>query len=157
MIKKNILLLSGWLIFTSGIFAQNLPIKNKAHIPDLKEPTAKEAINLIFANGDILLKSKKSCESVGSDFKDRTILDYLSGILSFQTEKNSQNRIEFNFKPVKDAKGNALWSSDLMFYGRYPTGEGTNEFDVWSMGVRFQITNSDRKLLRSSIECIGAG
>lgn len=114
------------------------------------EPTVKEAVRQIFLNGDILLSSAESCRSVGTSPGDKTILDFLSGVLSFQAAPDSQNRIEFSFKQEKNVRNEIIWICDLMFYGR------DNE-DVWSNGVRFKLRNSDRKLIRSSVMCIGTG
>ena len=113
------------------------------------EPTAKEALNLILSNGDIPLTVDESCKSVGSSPNDKTILDYVSGLMSFQTEPNSKNRIEFTFKQKKD-DNRLFWVNDLMFLGE-------NGEDIWSYGVRFTMRNSDRKMLRKSVICIGAG
>ena len=115
------------------------------------EPTVKEAIKLIFANGDIPLTVNPSCKGVGSSQSDKTILDYLSGLLSFQAEPNSVNHIEFSFKQEKGAKGEILWLCDLSFAGKQ------DEETVWNWGVRFKMRNSDRRLLRNSVMCTGAG
>lgn len=114
------------------------------------EPTVKEAVKQIFLNGDILLSSVESCKSVGTSSSDKTILDFLSGVLSFQAEPNSQNRIEFTFKKEKSSRNEIVWICDLMFYGK-------DEESVWGNGVRFKLRNSDRKLIRSSVMCIGTG
>ena len=116
----------------------------------LNEPTVKEAVKQIFLNGDILLSSIESCKSVGTSPGDKTILDFLSGVLSFQAEPDSQNRIEFSFRQEKSNRNGLVWICDLMFYGK-------DEEDVWGNGVRFKLRNSDRKLIRSSVMCIGTG
>ena len=56
------------------------------------EPTAKEAIRQVLLNGNILLSAAKNCESMGTSLEDRTIFDFLSGILSFQAMPESTNR-----------------------------------------------------------------
>ena len=114
------------------------------------EPTVKEAVKQIFLNGDILLSSVESCKSVGTSPGDKTILDFLSGVLSFQAEPGSQNRIEFAFKQEKSSRNGTVWVCDLMFYGK-------DEEDVWGNGIRFKLRNSDRKLIRSSVMCLGTG
>ena len=115
------------------------------------EPTAREAIKLVLANGDIPLSSIASCKSVGTTKSDKTILDYLIGVLAFQAEPESQNRIEFSFKPEKGKRNESVWVCDLIFSGK--DGEET----VYSNGVRFTMRNSDRRLLRESLMCIGTG
>jgi len=133
------------LSLLSSIASQTKKIQDKA-----VEPTAKEAIKQILSNGDILLSVDSSCKSVGSSPKDKTILDFLSGILSFQAAPNSDNRIEFAFKREKGRKNELIWICDLTFFGK-------DTEDVWSNGVRFKMRNSDRKLLRDSVMCIGTG
>ena len=115
----------------------------------ITEPTAKEALKLIFSNSDISLNVDSSCKGIGSSFDDKTILDYLSGLLAFQTEPETKNRIEFKFTR-KEEKKRLYWVCDLMFLGE-------EQEAVMSYGVRFTMRNSDRKLLRKSVKCIGSG
>lgn len=114
------------------------------------EPTAKEAIKLVLANSDIPLSSDPSCKAVGTSPNDKTILDYLSGVLSFQVNEDSENKIGFTFTQEKGKKNELIWVCDLTFYGK-------DAEDVWSNGIRFKMLDSDRKLLRDSVKCIGAG
>lgn len=116
------------------------------------EPTAKESIKQIFLNGDILLSSVESCKSVGTSLDDKTLLDFVTGVLSFQTEPESQNRIEFSFTKEKGVKNEIIWLCDVMFYNK---GEDMDAFAT--NGVRFKMRNSDRKLIRSSLICTGTG
>lgn len=114
------------------------------------EPTAKEAIKQVLSNGDIPLSAGKNCGSVGTSKDDRTVLDFLSGVLSFQTAPNSASKIEFAFKQEKGKGGELVWICDLLFKGK-------DDEDVWSNGIRFKIRNADRRLLRDSLMCIGTG
>jgi hypothetical protein len=114
------------------------------------EPTAKEAIKQVILNGNIPLALGKNCESVGTSPNDKTILDFLSGTLAFQTVPNSRNQIEFAFKQEKGSRSEVVWICDLMFRGK-------DEEDVWSNGIRFTMRNSNRKLIRESLSCIGTG
>ena len=114
------------------------------------EPTVKEAIKQIISNGDIPLSVGKNCESVGTSPEDKTILDFLIGVLSFQAAPNSQNQIEFVFKQEKNSHNQTVWFCDLSFKGKDSEG-------VWSNGIRFKMLNSNRKLIRESISCIGTG
>lgn len=116
------------------------------------EPTAKESIKQILQNGDILLSSVESCKSVGTSLSDKTILDFMSGVLASQTEPDSENRIEFSFAKEKAGKNEIVWLCDLMFYNK---GEDMDAFAT--NGVRFKLRNSDRKLIRSSLICTGTG
>lgn len=114
------------------------------------EPTAKEAIKQIFLNGDILLSAGKNCQSVATSEDDRTILDFLSGVLSFQAEPDSKNAIEFTFKQEKGKRNEPVWVCDLLFRGGDAESPSSN-------GVRFKLRNSDRRLMRESLMCIGTG
>lgn len=116
----------------------------------LVEPTAKEAIKLMLLNGNILLSAAKNCRSVGTSAADKTILDFLSGVLSFQAAPDSINQIEFAFKQEKGSRNEPLWVCDLSFKGK-------DAEDVWSNGVRFKMRNTDRQMLRESLMCIGTG
>ncbi|HEX8637325.1 MAG TPA: hypothetical protein VF692_04635 [Pyrinomonadaceae bacterium] len=116
----------------------------------LIEPTAKEAIKQVFLNGDILLSAAKNCESVGTSSGDRTILDFLSGVLSFQAEANASGSIEFSCKREKGKAGETVWFCDLLF-------RINDEESPSSNGVRFKMRNSNRRLMPDSIMCIGTG
>jgi hypothetical protein len=114
------------------------------------EPTAKEAIKQVLLNGDIFLSAIPSCKLVGMSPEDKTILDYLSGVLSFQAAPESSNQVEFSFKQEKGKRNEIVWVCDLVYSGKDAEG-------VWSNGVRFKIRNADRKLMRESLMCIGTG
>jgi hypothetical protein len=114
------------------------------------EPTAKEAIKQIFMNGDILLSAGKNCASVGSSSDDRTILDFLSGVLSFQAEPNTNNAVEFLFKQERGKRNEILWICDVIFRGGDTESPSSN-------GIRFKMLNSNRRLMRESLMCIGTG
>ena len=114
------------------------------------KPTAKEAIKQIFSNGDILLSAAKDCQSMGTSSDDRTILDYLSGVLSFQAEPNTNNAIEFTFKQETGKNKEAVWVCDLLFRSGDAESPSSN-------GFRFKMRNSDRRLMRESLMCIGTG
>ncbi len=114
------------------------------------EPTAKEAIKQIFLNGDIRLADGQHCRSMGTDSGDKTILDFLSGVLSFQAEPETKNNIDFTFKQEKNKRGELLWICDVTF-------RGSDEADLWNNGIRFSMLNSDRKLIRPSLMCLGSG
>lgn len=114
------------------------------------EPTAKEAIRQILSNGDIPLSAGKNCQSVGTAADDKTILDFLSGVLSFQAAPDSTNQIEFAVKQEKSGRNETIWVCELSFKGK-------DAEDVWSNGIRFKMRNADRKLLRESLMCIGTG
>jgi len=133
------------------VFLSVVLVSGQVNNSKKNEPTAKEAIKLIFANGDIPLTVDSSCKDIGSSKNDKTIADYLSGLLSFQTEEDSSNRIGFSFKEDKGKRNEILWICDLMFFGK-----GKDE-EIWSWGIRFTMRDADRKLIRNSIICLGSG
>jgi hypothetical protein len=114
------------------------------------EPTAKEAIKQIFLNGDVLLSAGKNCASVGTSQNDKTILDFLSGVLSFQAEPDTRNAVEFSFKQERGKRNEILWVCDVIFRGGDAESPSSN-------GIRFKMLNSDRRLMRESLMCIGTG
>lgn len=140
--KRHFILLLA-IVLASSVYAS-------AQAKKAVEPTVKEAVRLILANGDIPLSVNSSCKDVGSSATDKTILDYLSGLLSFQAEPGSSNHIEFKATAGKGRKNEAVWVCDLMFYGKEEEAE-------WSWGVRFTMRDSDRKLLRETVVCTGSG
>jgi hypothetical protein len=133
------------LCLFSDVAAQVKKMNGKA-----VEPTAKEAIKQILLNGNILLSAGKNCESVGTLSDDKTILDFLSGVLSFQAEPNTNNAIEFSFKQQTGKRNETIWICDLLF-------RGGDEETPSSNGIRFTMRNSDRRLMRESVMCIGTG
>lgn len=114
------------------------------------EPTAKEAIRQVFLNGNILLSAAKDCKSMGTSAEDKTILDFLSGVLSFQAEPDTNNSVEFSFKKETIKPNAVVWVCDLLFRGGDADSPAGN-------GVRFKMRNADRKLMRESLMCIGTG
>lgn len=114
------------------------------------EPTAKEVIKQVFLNSDVLLSAAKDCQSMKTSDADKTILDFLSGVLSFQTEPGTKNAVEFSFKQENGKRNEIVWVCDLLFRGgdeESPTGNG----------IRFKMRNADRRLMRESVMCIGTG
>lgn len=114
------------------------------------EPTAKEAIKQIFQNGDVLLSAAKDCQSMKTAASDRTILDFLSGVLAFQTEANTTNSVEFSFKRETGNLKEIIWVCDVLFRGGDADSPAGN-------GIRFKMRNADRRLMRESLMCIGTG
>jgi len=114
------------------------------------EPTAKEAIRQVLLNGNILLSAAEHCKSMGTSAEDKTILDFLSGVLSFQAEPETKNSVEFSFKQETIKPNDVVWVCDLLFRGGDAESPSGN-------GVRFKIRNADRKLMRESLMCIGTG
>ena len=133
------------LILISAAFGQNKKPPQKP-----VEPTAKEAIKQIFLNGDIRLTDGQHCQGMGTNFGDKTILDFLSGVLSFQTDPKTKNNIDFAFKKEKNKFNELIWVCDVLF-------RGGDEESPSGNGIRFSMRNSNRKLMRGSLMCIGTG
>lgn len=114
------------------------------------EPTIKESLKQIILNGDVALRSAKYCARGNASEDTKTILDFLIEVLSFQAEPETNNSIEFSFKQERGRKNEILWLCDLSF-------RGGDEESPSSNGFRFKMRNSDRKLLRDSLMCIGTG
>ena len=149
---KNIFLKSSLIGIVFLVVLSSVALVGQTKKTDAKiiEPTAKEVVKQIFLNGNILLSAGKNCESVGTSKDDRTILDFLSGVLSFQTEPNTNNAIEFTFKQEKGKRNEIVWVCDLLFRGGVEESPASN-------GIRFKMRNSDRRLMRESAMCIGTG
>jgi len=137
--------------------AQKVPRNRNVQQKKLNQPLAKEAVRTLLDNGNVLLAPYESCKSVVAFTKDNTIFDYLSEIMSYQSEDKSKNSLGFEVTSKTDKNGETLWVCYLMFRGEYETKEDGSDSDVWSMGFRFAMRNSDRKMVRSSLECLAAG
>lgn len=124
-------------------------IAQKAESTAERKPDVKEVLKLIFQNSKTPLSVDESCRSVGSSADDKTIGDFLAGLLAFQSEPDTKNRISFTTKAEGQAKSK-VWISDVMFLGE----EGET---VLSYGIRISLYDGSRKFVRGSIRCIGAG
>lgn len=111
-------------------------------------PTAKEAIRVLLANGDIQMSAVKSCRSMKTAEDDRTIFDYLSGILAFQAEPKSKTSIGYDVKLIKGKNGLHFWEVNLMFKGL-----DEESGDPWNNGFRFLMRTRDKRMVRSSFQC----
>lgn len=150
-LRPVFLLVIAVLFFCSYSFAQtnNQRINRSLSSTRIVLPTAKEAIRILLANGDIPMNSK-TCRSMKTAEDDRTIFDYLSGILAFQAEPNSKTSIEYAVKLIKGKNGVHFWEVNLNFKG---LDEGSG--DPWNNGFRFLIRTRDKRMVRSSLQCIG--
>lgn len=136
-------------LFTFSLCAVSFS-QTRKRAEKIVEPTVKESLKQIILNGDIALRSAKNCESVGTSRNDRTILDFLIGVLSFQAEPETNNSIEFSFVQERGRKNEVFWVCDLLFIGGDAESPSSN-------GVRFKMRNAKRKLIRESLTCIGTG
>ncbi len=131
-----------------------LPVGNadKNNVP----PTAQQALKAILSNGDVPLTSIPSCKSMGTTFEDRMLLDFLSGVIAFQTEPESQNSLEYTVKSFADEKGKLFWQCDLLLNFR-AEAVGDSDITLASNGVKFLMPRGSKKLVRRSLMCTGTG
>jgi hypothetical protein len=114
-----------------------------------KAPTAKEAIRTLLDNGQMSLTKIESCKSMVVG-QDGTLRDYFSAMLSFQSEAGTSGTFEVTSKQLR-ASGKVVWQTDVLLRGRDAAGE------VWSNGFRFNVNDRSRRLIRSTVSCIGTG
>jgi len=105
----------------------------------------KEILSALFTSQDVLLKDAAHCDGVGTDEKDRTIGDYLSGFWAFHASQKGKNWLEITSTPAD----NGTYLAKVMIYRK--DGE-----ENWGWGVSFRI-GKDRKVIRNSFTCLGAG
>lgn len=118
-------------------------------------PTAQDALKTVFANGNILLSSIPSCRRQGTTSEDRTILDYLSGIIGFQAEPKSQNSLEYTVALIRK-NGKPIWECELIFRTRTQSIGDADE-TISSNGVKFRMRTQDKRMIRGSLVCTGTG
>lgn len=118
-------------------------------------PTAQDALKAVFANGNILLSSIPSCKRQGTTPEDRTILDYLSGVIGFQAEPKSQNSLKYTIKLTR-RNGRPVWEAELLFNSRFQS-RATEEEAISSNGVRFLMRTQNKKMISGSLTCTGTG
>lgn len=113
-------------------------------------PTAKEAVALVFRNADVRLDASPTCSGVGTEPGDATIGDFLAGFLAEQTGQGGKNWIDATCKDAPAGLASPGWECQVMV--RRVDGE-----ERWGWGVRFFVRAADRKAVRSTFLCIGAG
>lgn len=118
-------------------------------------PTAQDGLKALFSKGNILLSSIPSCKRQGTTPEDRTILDYLSGVIGFQAEPKSQNSLKYTVKLIRK-NGRPIWEVELLFGSRFQSREDEEEV-ISSNGFRFLMRTQDKKMLSGSLTCIGTG
>jgi hypothetical protein len=106
-------------------------------------------IEALIASAAVPLTVHSSCEGVGSDSTDRTIGQYISGLLAELELPQGQSWIEVAVAPEEEAAA-TVWQLTVLF--KHRDGE-----DEWAWGVRFAARQKDGLVLASSFECVGAG
>jgi hypothetical protein len=114
-------------------------------------PTGKEMIRAVFRMQDVNLSAGQFCNNVGTEFTDRDIGDYISGMLAEINEPKGKSWIQTSAKPAAlPETGEAAWECEVII--RHMYGE-----EVMNWGVRFKLRASDRSLVSGSIMCVGSG
>ncbi len=104
-----------------------------------------DVLKALMRNNNVLLKNAKHCNGVGTNEKDRTIGDYLSGFWAFHTNKNGNNWLDINVSKSSDT----LFLAKVMIYRK-------NGEENWGWGVSFKL-DSKAKVQRDSFTCLGSG
>ena len=114
-------------------------------------PTGKEMIRALFRMQDVKLSSGQFCNNVGTEFTDKDIGDYISGMLAQINEPKGKSWIQTSAKPATlPDTGEAAWVCEI-------TIRHTYREEVMDWGVRFKLRASDRSLVNGSIMCVGTG
>lgn len=113
-------------------------------------PKPKDVVEALLRSSEVSLSVDSSCDGVGSDFGDRTIGRYVSGLLAEQSEPKGKNWIETTIDPDKDAAGEDIWRCHVVI--RHVDGD-----DRWGWGVQFAVRQKDGVVLRNSYRCTGGG
>lgn len=113
-------------------------------------PNSKDVIEAALRSSDVPLSVDSSCKNAGSDFEDKTIGRYVSGLLAQQSEPKGSNWIQTNAESVKEGNGADVWRCRIMI--RHVDGD-----DRWGWGLQFSVRQKDGIVLRDSFKCIGGG
>lgn len=130
---------------------KDLSVKTSRPVDPTAPPTAKEMIRAVLDMQDVSLSAGRFCDGVGTDFTDRNVGDYISGMLAQIGDQKGKNWIQTSARPgTLPDTGEAVWECEVTV--RRIKGE-----EVMNWGVRFKLKASDRSLVNGSIMCIGAG
>jgi hypothetical protein len=111
-------------------------------------PTPKQAIRALLSIDDVLLTVHESCTNVGAEFGDRTLGDYLAGLMAEQgnTSAAGRNTIKADCQPATTP---GQWQCAVELSRQ-------NGEDEWVRGVSFVLTPEVR-VVPDSIRCTGGG
>lgn len=101
-------------------------------------------------NGNIQLDSVESCKSIKTEVSDKTIFDYLSAIIANQSEPKTKSSLEYKIELIENKKKVKYWKVELTFMNL-----DEESGDPWNPAFRFLINQQTKKMVRSSLECIG--
>jgi hypothetical protein len=129
---------------------QRAPVAESTFTIRHKPPERKDVIEAAMASHDVPLSVNSSCANVGTTQGDATIGAYLAGFLAELAKPGEKNWLEAKVASEKDATGAAVWRCEMTI--RHSAGE-----DEWGWGVRFDIRQSDGRVVPASFVCTGAG
>ena len=107
----------------------------------------KEILFLLMQNHDVPLSVDSSCEKAGTERKDKTIGEYISGFWVYHTKRTGKNWIEVKSIAVDTNHCKA----SVEIYRKY------GEEIVGGWGVLFVVDNTSHKVDRASFRCPGSG
>jgi len=114
-------------------------------------PTGKEMIRALFRMQNVNLTAGQHCNNVGTEFSDKDIGDYISGMLAQINKPEGKSWIKTSVQPGKlSDTSEAVWECEV-------TIRHTDREEVMDWGVRFKLKASDRSLVNGSIMCVGSG
>jgi hypothetical protein len=113
---------------------------------DTQAPGAKQAIRALLAINDVPLTTNDSCRSVGSEFSDTTIGDYVAGLMAdmVATSQSGRNTVAADCRAAAPRN----WQCTVELGRR----DGENE---WVRGVEFRL--ADGRVAADSVRCTGGG
>ena len=118
-----------------------------ADLQKSQKPASKQAIYLLLENSSAPLSVDSSCKHVGSNWTDKTIGQYVAGLMAEQVSPGT-NWIEASCS-TPDRIPEAAWTCEVTFLRQ------DNE-DRWRWGVKFSL-DSRGQVMPKSFRCIGAG
>jgi hypothetical protein len=116
-----------------------------AHRP----PSAKDVIDAALASAAVPLSVSTTCNNAGTEPSDQTIGRYLAGFMAEMSDPRKNNWIETSVEPRRSVNGD-VWICNLTL--RHLDGD-----DRWGWGVRFEVRQSDGRVIPQSYTCTGAG
>jgi hypothetical protein len=122
----------------------NIPAAPHVLGPLQEAPDRGAILRMMLSIGDYPLSRHVSCKDVGTSTVDRTISDYLAGIMAEQY--TGSNTVTAGCP----SKGKASYQCEV--YLKHADGD-----DQWAWGVGFEIGTSDGAIVDGSIRCLGAG
>lgn len=136
----NCLRTIGFLIagFAASVCADNVAAQT---------PTPKQIIAAALRVQSLPRTVHSSCASVGSDFSDRTIGDYLASLLGEFAAKDGKQWVEASCKPSSRPEH---WDCSLTLYRH-------DQEDEWGRGLDFSMTRTGHKVLPATVRCTGGG